>query len=103
MPTTPLFRGQLFPGYDDLKNAVEDWSIADKFAFRMHIKDKDRADYRCKFSAIRPARAVGNNLICQWRVFASRTRADDIKISRPISEHDCLGAAISIRSTCNNQ
>ena len=103
MPTTPLFRGQLFQNFDDLKSAVEDWSIADKFAFRMHLKDKDRADYRCKLSAIRPARAVENALICQWRVFASRTRTNDIKISRLISQHDCLGAAIPIRSTCNNQ
>src|SRR5205807_6122497 len=80
MPTTPLLRGQLFQSFEDLKSVVEDWSIADKFAFRMHLKDKDRADYRCKFSTIRPARPAENAIICQWRVFASRTRTGDIKI-----------------------
>jgi len=103
MPTTPLLLAQRFESFEDVKRAVEDWSIADKFAFRMHLKDKDRADYRCKISTICPARAVENAVICQWRVFASRTRTGDIKISRLISHHDCLGAAIPIRSTCNNQ
>jgi len=50
-----------------------------------------------------PARPADNAIICQWRVFASRTRTGDIKISRLISHHDCLGAAMPIRSTCNNQ
>ena len=103
MPTTPLQLGQLFLSFSELKNAVEDWSIADKFTFRMHLKDKDRADYRCKFSINRPARAVENDILCNWRVFASRTRTGDIKISRLILEHNCLGAAIPLRSTSNNQ
>ena len=103
MPTTPLLVGQLFHTFDDVKQAVEDWSIADKFAFRMHLKDKDRADYRCKFSTIRQAQAVENVVNCPWRDFASRTRTGDIKISRLSPQHDCLGAAIPIRSTCNNQ
>lgn len=105
MPTTPLLLGQLFHTFDEVKQPVEQWSIVDKFAFQMHLKDKDRADYRCKFSIIRQAQvqAVENVVNCPWRVFASRTLTGDIKISRLSSQHDCLGAAIPIRSTCNNQ
>ena len=69
----------------------------------MHLKDKDKGDYRCKYSTSCPARAVENILICQWRVFASQTRIDNMKISHLLLQHDCLGAAISNPSTCNNQ
>lgn len=103
MPTTPLFCSQLFQNFDDLKSAVEDWSIADKFRFWIHLKDKDRADYGCKCSVFRPVRTVQNDLICQYIVFPSRTRADDIRNSCLISLHNCLEAAIPIRSTWNNQ
>jgi len=103
MPTTPLELGELFPSFSQLKKAVQDWSVADKFAFRMHLKDKDRADYRCKLSTPHPTPALENAIVCNWRVFASQTRTGDIKISRLISEHNCLGAAIPLRSTCNTQ
>ena len=103
MATTPPPLGQPLHTVDDVKQAVEDWSIADKFAFRMQLKDKDRADYRCKFSTICQARVVENVVNCPWRVFASRTQTGDIIISCLSSQHDCLGAVLPIRSTCYNQ
>lgn len=79
-PTTPLLLGQLFHSIDDVKQAREEWSIADKFAFQIHVKDADRYYYRCKFSTRSQARAVENVVICPWRVFASRTRTEESEI-----------------------
>jgi len=103
MPTTPLELGEPFPSFSQLKKAVQDWSMADKFAFRMHLKDKARADYQCKLSIPHVARALENAIVCNCRVFASQTRTGDSKISHLISEDNCLGAAIPLRSTCNTQ
>jgi len=81
MPTTPLELVSLFPSLLQLKKAVQDWSIVDKFAFHMYLKDKDRANYRCKPSKPHPARELENAIVCNWRVFTSQTRTGDIKLA----------------------
>ncbi|KAH0613473.1 uncharacterized protein H6S33_005359 [Morchella sextelata] len=48
MVCCPIHLGQLFPSWADFKEAIQDWSIADKFQFKSLHKDRSRADIRCR-------------------------------------------------------
>lgn len=71
---------QLFLSFDTLKKALQDWSIREKFSFKVEKKDQSRGIYRC----------VVNK--CLWRVRANRTANEDIKITVLNSKHHCITA-----------
>lgn len=91
MPSTTIQLGQLFVSFTELKAAIEDWAISDKFEIRVQLKDMTRADYRSK------------TLTCQWRVYARATPIDDIKVSILVSAHTYIGEASFSRAVQNTQ
>lgn len=97
MVCCPIHLGQLFPSWADFKEAIQDWSIADKFQFKSLHKDRSRADIRC-----RTRTKKGD---CPWRVYATITQKHDIKVKILEPNHNCQRAerAAAKRETCNSQ
>ena len=46
LPASPAL-GQLFHAFTDLKELVEDWSVKEKFSFKIADKDHERVIYTC--------------------------------------------------------
>jgi hypothetical protein len=85
--------GQIF-STSDLVAAVQNWSVAARFKFRVHRRDKMRIDYRCA------ERKSG----CTWRVYASAKPSgidnECIWIVTIINAlHNCMGSAVQPRAT----
>lgn len=91
----PIELGQLFPSWGEFKETIQDWSIVDKFQFKSLHKDRSRADYRC-----RTRTKKGD---CPWRVYATITSKQDIRIKILEPRHTCVRAARAKRETCNSQ
>lgn len=95
MPSCPIELGQLFSSWGDFKEAIQDWSIADKFQFKSLHKDRSRADYRCR------TRTKKDD--CPWRVYATITRKQEIKVKILEPHHSCVRDVRAKRETCNSQ
>lgn len=89
--------GQFFPSHDALCAVVQDWSIKDKFTFRIHIQDLQRIDYRCHT----------HKEDCAWRIYGLAVEDENGVMQMLVHivkyEHSCLGASLPIRSTANLQ
>lgn len=70
--------GQLFPNFTKVQEAIEDWSVKEKFSFKVLNRDTTRAIYVCTMEG------------CEWRVRAHHTNQDDVKIGVLVAEHTCL-------------
>ncbi|KAL0632890.1 hypothetical protein Q9L58_008206 [Maublancomyces gigas] len=91
----PIELGQLFHSWGQFKETIQDWSIVDKFQFKSLHKDRSRADYRCR------TRAKKGD--CPWRVYATITSKQDIRIKILEPRHTCVRATRAKRETCNSQ
>jgi len=70
--------GELFNAFTDLKELVENWSVKQKFSFKIADKDHERVIYTCVVPE------------CQWRIRANQTEESNVKITVLNSEHNCL-------------
>lgn len=95
MASCPIELGQLFLSWSTFKEAVQDWSIIDKFQFKSLHKDRSRADYRC-----RTRMKKGD---CPWRVYATITSKQDIRVKILDTRHTCTRTTRTKRETCNSQ
>jgi len=77
IPALPVL-GQLFPAFTVLKKLVEDWSVKEKFSFKVADKDHERVIYTCVVPE------------CGWRIRANQTGEQDVKVTLLNSEHNCL-------------
>lgn len=80
-----------FPSWDALKSKIQDWAVAEHFAFHIVKKDRTQADYRCH----------DWQAGCAWCVYAIATiqeEGEEIKIKTIESRHTCAGA---YQTPCN--
>lgn len=77
LPEPPAI-GQLFPNFIKVQEAIEDWSVKEKFSFKVLNRDRTRAIYVCTVEG------------CEWRVRAHHTNQEDVKIGVLVAEHTCL-------------
>lgn len=89
----PIEVGQFFPSFGALHTTISDWSITDKFLFRVPKKDSSSVVYTC--------RSGGEG--CPWHVSTSFNKDEAIKIKNVNNEHTCIAAPDSIRKTANIQ
>ena len=85
--------GQHYSPFDDLKKALQDWSIQEKFSYRVTKRDTTRGIYACKVQG------------CPWRVRANKTELGDIVVTVLEVSHNCIleRTAANIRSTSSKQ
>ena len=83
--------GQIFSDFQQLKEWIEDWSIKEKFSFKIGDRDRSRAIFTCISTG------------CTWRVRANRTEEEDVQITVLSGEHSCIpdecGKRYSVAST----
>jgi len=72
---------------------VEDWAIEEHFQFRITHKDQTRVDYRCRH------KGAG----CNWRVYASLNKQDEIEVKRVQEGHTCARGGNTTREVSNSQ
>ena len=87
--------GKIFSS-SNLQAAIEDWSVAERFKFRVPRRDKTRIDYRCS------EQKSG----CTWRVYASAKTIDDERVWQVVivhALHNCMGSTVRPRATANSQ
>ena len=77
LPASPVL-GQLFPALTVLKELVENWSVKERFSFKVADKDHERVIYTCVVPE------------CGWRIRANQTGEQDVKVTVLNSEHNCL-------------
>ena len=77
-PSASPALGQFFHAFTDLKELVEDWSVKERFSFKIGDKDHEQVIY---------TRVVPE---CQWRIRANQTAESDVKIAVLNSEYNCL-------------
>jgi hypothetical protein len=84
---------QTFPTFSELNIALEDWSIATKFTFRVIKSDAGRTVVKCALET------------CPFhlRAYFDAQRECVVIGSTMIPDHNCLGAALSTRGTANRQ
>jgi len=92
MNSPPPFQvNELFRDWSVLRAQIEEWAVKDRFAFKVRIKDSQRADY------------IYRTPECQWRVFASHNRNKEIQLKILKERHTCIGRASMIREVYNSQ
>ena len=75
---------------------MEDWSIPERFKFRVVRRDRTRIDYRCS------EQSSG----CAWRVYFSAKIIDDEDcwmVTILYALHNCMGSSVQPRQTANTQ
>jgi len=77
LPRAPAL-GQLFAKFTRVQKAIEDWSVKEKFRFKVLDRDRTKAIYGCSIEG------------CLWHVKAHYTNQQDVKITILITEHTCL-------------
>lgn len=88
----PISIGSIFRDWSDLKLVIEEWAITAQFAFRVRLKDYNRADYVCRIPES-----------CSWRVFASRNQDSKIQVKIIQPRHNCIGRGDTPREVHNSQ
>jgi hypothetical protein len=78
--STMIEASQIF-STSDLIAAVQNWSVAARFKFRVHRRDKMRIDYRC----------AEQKSGCTWRVYASAKSSDIDNNPLSLSLHSGVG------------
>ena len=68
----------MFHAFADLKELVEDWSVKERFSFKIGDKDHKQVIY----TSVVPE--------CQWRIRANQIAESDVKIAVLNSEYNCL-------------
>lgn len=90
----PIQQGRIFLSWEEMKNIIEDWSIASQFSFDVPVKDRTRADYRCR------DRGRGG---CSWRVYSSLNREGEIQVKIILPRHTCVGGENGQNRVANTQ
>ena len=71
---------QEFPTFADFKLAVANWSVAEKFAYRIHKTDRERVSIKCRV------------LTCPFSIYAVyRQHSENIQVTSISSHHTCIG------------
>src|SRR5258705_5022426 len=85
--------GQCFYSWEELRNALQDWSIQNQFEYQVVKKDKSRAQYCCRY------KKSG----CLWSLYASYNTNIEIEVKSIHSQHTCAGVGGSDYSIANTQ
>jgi hypothetical protein len=75
--------GQVFSSFEDVRTAVLNWAVRDKFAALAARSDTTRRVFCC---------ASAKQTSCPWRVTAYVGVDRQIRLSIKCDEHTCLGA-----------
>ena len=76
--------GQHFLTWEDLQSELQDWAIQVQFEFQKWKKDSSRAYYICQH------KSHG----CEWRLFASHNKDNEIEVKAVSPQHTCAGMGI---------
>jgi hypothetical protein len=74
--------GSEYTCWPDLRRALNDWAIKEKFSFRTPRKEPDAATFACASNA------------CGWKCRARKNRDGLLVLSIVESTHQCVGAGV---------
>lgn len=82
--------GSSYASWDELRQALNDWAIKVKFAYKVAKKEPTRATYCCR------------NENCSWKCRVRKDSTGLLLLTIAESQHSCVGAALGQRRAASN-